>query len=71
MYEITKEIMPDIAAGRPRIYPFDDLKKGECFKAPLSKLVSLRGLASVRGRELGRKFSVRQVGGEVGVWRVK
>ena len=48
-----------IKSGRPELYPFSKLEVGQGFKIPSDKkLSSMRVLASVRGRELGRKFSV-------------
>lgn len=74
MYEIESAPLPEVSTegrGRPRLYPFHDLKRGQCFKVKNGSRNTLSALSCKYGKELGRKFAVRQLDGEVGVWRVK
>ncbi len=74
-YDIENEPLPEVSTngrGRPALYPFKELKRGQCFKVPGGNASSLSGLAQYHGKKTGRSFSVRKLdGGVVGVWRVK
>lgn len=56
---------------RTTTYPFRALKKGDVFTAGRNKERSVRALASIRGSELGRVFSVKRRKETVLVRRVK
>lgn len=64
-------IPPKTVTGRPRIYPFDELKVGESFfvkdKAP-EDISACRALAQKR---TGSVYVLRSVKGGVRVWRIK
>ncbi len=70
--ELGKEI-PDSRAGREK-YPFNALEVSQSFFVPDGDLPAsgsgvVRVQASLRGKRLGRKFTVAQVAGGVRVWR--
>lgn len=53
-------------------YPFKSMEVGDSFLVPdFTSIVSLRSQASVTGRTLGKKFSVRLVEQGVRIWRVE
>ena len=62
-------------AGVPRppavrgLYPWRTMAVGESFPAAGGAPASVRAMASRRGRELGRTFSVAVVDGVPTVWR--
>ncbi len=63
---------PNAGRGRPILYPFALLKKGQCFKVADGNHRSLLSGAQYHGKKLARTFSVRSLAdGVIGVWRVK
>lgn len=48
-----------------------ELKPGRLFTVPLDEWPSWRTLASLVGRETGRRFATRRAGDVVEVWRVE
>lgn len=58
------------AAGRPIKYPWDELKKGDSFFAPETKLRSMQQSVSRCNRlKKPRHFVCREVSGGTRVWR--
>lgn len=58
--------------GRPRMYPWDDMKVGDSFFVP--SIRSSANIASSKGiamKRTGFAFSTRSVEGGVRVWRIK
>ena len=70
-YKISRKPQPKKSmAGRPPLYPFAKLAKGECFEVENVSRSSLAVSAQYWSRKTGFKFSVRQLEGRVGIWRV-
>ena len=66
--------MPDLhqGAGRPRIYPFADMKVGQSVFVDGGKLRGKEhGAARKHGQRHGKRFAVRTVDGGIRIWRVE
>lgn len=51
-------------------YPFNDLEVGDSFFVPNARRANLYSLASLRGKQLHRRFITKAEAGGVRVWRV-
>ena len=79
MLQIHRDVPMPATPGRPRLYPFPELKVGDAFYAPVENSAELPKVAyrlyfacqnyrRNHGRHL--KFAVRRLGDRVGCWRV-
>ncbi len=74
MYLIEKNIplKPKAATGRPRIYPFTKMRKGDSFYVNGGKTSSVVSAAACGyAKSQGGKFTVRAEGDGVRCWRIK
>lgn len=73
MFKIENLKMPSKchSNGRPPVYPWESLKVGQCFRAPIKKYTSLRALCSLKKKCGLGEFTVRKLDDKtVGVWRI-
>jgi hypothetical protein len=78
MFEIIKnKPLPAFGGkgGRPRIYPFEEMSVGDCFKIgdTYDEAEKVRGAAKSFAKNRGQavKFGVRKQGCEWFIWRIK
>lgn len=67
------EIYPSSIGGKRRnLFPWDQLEVGQSFPAKYDQVKgsSLRTYACIVGKKLGRQFSVKDHGKEVGIYEV-
>ncbi len=73
MFKIDRKVpMPEITGrGAPPKYPFREMQVNDSFFIPKGNNRSLATRASIAGKALGYRFTVRAVEGGVRIWRVK
>lgn len=62
--------LPRRTVGRKTKYPLDQLEVGQSFVVPAKSPRRMASYAYTRGKKIGRRFAVRNVGSGVRVWRV-
>ncbi len=73
MYLIEKNIpLAAKAGGRPRVYPFPQMKVGDSFYVNGGKTTgAVSAAACYHAKNRGGKFAVREEGKGVRCWRIK
>jgi hypothetical protein len=72
MFKIEKKIPFESGSigkvGRPKIYPFEEMKPGESFFVPQDRLISVRQSMSRINKKSKYKFVSRRVDSGIRVW---
>lgn len=69
MYKVEKNVViPETAR---QSYPWDEMSVGDSFFVPAGKQKRVSVAACTRGARCNEKYSVKRVGDDYRVWRIK
>ncbi len=70
-YKIERNVPVPKKVGRKRKYPFDIMKVGDSFAAPVKVAASMKACAMQFAKLHNRKFTMRIADGSIRCWRIK